>query len=79
MKIIIVVIIKCFWKNVHTNNTKMSFMIELKGTEGIDINKTNASKGCIICCYQYFLDKLFKLLPYVCNGFHNVFVMSINL
>ena len=28
-------------------------------SEGIDINKTNASKECNICHYWYFLDKNF--------------------
>ena len=28
--------------------------------EGIDVNKTSASKECIICGYFYFLDKQFK-------------------
>ena len=28
--------------------------------DGIDINKTNTSKGCDICHYWYFLDKGFK-------------------
>ena len=35
--------------------------------EGIDINKTNASKECDICHYWYFLDKGFKYEPYLCN------------
>ena len=30
--------------------------------EGIDINKTSASKKCDMCHYYYFLDKGFKLL-----------------
>ena len=30
--------------------------------EGIDINKTSASKKCDMCHYKYFLDKGFKLL-----------------
>ena len=29
-------------------------------SEGIDINKTNASKECDICRYWYFSDKNFK-------------------
>ena len=32
--------------------------------EGIDVNKKNASKECIICHYQYLLD--------VCNGCYDV-------
>ena len=31
----------------------------IDNSEGIDISKTNASKECDICHYQYFLDKNF--------------------
>ena len=36
-------------------------------SEGIDINKTNASKKCKICHYWYFKDISFKYEPYLCN------------
>ena len=29
-------------------------------SQGIDVNKTNASKECDICHYWYFLNKCFK-------------------
>ena len=32
-------------------------------SEGIDINKTNASKKCDICHYCYFLNKNFNYEP----------------
>ena len=47
--------------------------------EGIDINKTSASKECVVSHYWYFLDKRYKFQPYVCNGCHDVLVMSMNL
>ena len=47
--------------------------------EGIDINKTSASKECDVSHYWYFLDKRYKFQPYVCNGCHDVLVMSMNL
>ena len=49
-------------------------------SEGIDINKTNASKEFDICHYWYFFDKGFKYEPYLCNGFHNLMqkAMSFN-
>ena len=47
--------------------------------EGIDINKTSASKECDVCHYWYFLDKRYKFQPYVCNGCHDVLAMSMNL
>ena len=40
--------------------------------DGIDINKTNASKDCDICHYWYFLSKDFYYKPCLCNGCHNL-------
>ena len=34
-------------------------------SEGIDINKTNASKECDICHYWCFLDENFNYEPYL--------------
>ena len=45
----------------------------------IDVKKTSASKDCIICHYYYFSDKGFKFQPDVCNGCHDVLMMSKNL
>ena len=47
-------------------------------SEGIDINKTNASKECDICHYWYFLDKNFKYEPYLCNGCDDLMKKAIN-
>ena len=47
-------------------------------SEGIDINKTNASKECDICYYWYFLDKKFNYESYFCNGCHNLMQKAIN-
>ena len=46
--------------------------------EGIDINKTNASKECDICHYWYFLDKNVKYEPYLCNGCHDLMQKAMN-
>ena len=46
--------------------------------EGIDINKTSASKECDICHYWYFLDKGFKYEPYLCNGSHDLMQEAMN-
>ena len=35
-------------------------------SEGIDVNKTNASKKCDVCHYWYFLNFIFKLQPNAC-------------
>ena len=43
--------------------------------EGIDINKTTASKECDICHYLYFLHKTFKFQPYKCNRCHDLLMM----
>ena len=36
-------------------------------------------KECDICHYWCFLEKGFNLEPYICNVFHNVLMMSVNL
>ena len=41
-------------------------------SEGIDTNKTSASKECSISHYWYFLDKNFNYDPYLCNGCHDL-------
>ena len=41
-------------------------------SEGIDTNKTSASKECNICHYWYFLNKNFNYDPYLCNGCHDL-------
>ena len=47
-------------------------------SEGIDINKTNASKECNICHYWYFLSKNFNYEPYLCNGCHDLMQKAMN-
>ena len=47
--------------------------------EGIDVNKTSASKKCDFCYYWYFLIYSFKFQPNVCNRYHDLLMMSINL
>ena len=46
-------------------------------SEGIYVNKTNLSKECDICHYQYFN---FKYEKYLCNGCHDLMqkAMSFN-
>ena len=48
-------------------------------SEGTDVNKTSASKGCVICHYWYFLNKGFKFQLHFCNGCHGLLMISINL
>ena len=40
-------------------------------SEGIDVNKTSASKECDICHFWYFKDIGFRCEPHLCNGCHN--------
>ena len=47
-------------------------------SEGIDVNKTNASKECDICHYWYFLNKNFKYEPNLCNGCHGLMEKAMN-
>ena len=60
-------------------NLKMLYFDKIDVSEGIDVNKTSASKECDICQYWYFLSKGFKFQPYVCNRSHNLLMMSMNL
>ena len=41
-------------------------------SEGIDVNKTSASKECDICHYWYFEEIGFKYEPYLCNSCHDL-------
>ena len=41
-------------------------------SEGIDVNKTSASKECDICHYRYFKDIGFRYEPYLFNGCHDL-------
>ena len=47
-------------------------------SEGIDVNKTNKSKECMLCHYWYFLDKNFSYGPYLCDGCYNIMQKSID-
>ena len=48
-------------------------------SEGIDTNKTSASKKCITCLYWYFKDVGFKSEPHVCNKCHDVLMIAYEL
>ena len=45
---------------------------KINASEGIDIDKTNAPKECIICHYWYFKHVGFKFEQQVCNKCHNM-------
>ena len=53
--------------------------LEIDVSEGIDVNRSSACKGCIICHYLYFLDKGLRFQPTICNNFYNVLMMSVEI
>ena len=48
-------------------------------SEGIDINKTSASKECELYHYWFFKDIGFKYEEHVCNGCHDLLKMAYSL
>ena len=56
----------------------MLYYDRIEVSEGTDVNKTSDSKESDICHYWYFLDKGCKIQRDVCNGCHNLLVMSMN-
>ena len=61
------------------NNIKILHYNKIDVSERIDVNKTSESKKCNICHYWYFLDKGFKFQSYVCNGCHDLSMISMSL
>ena len=42
-------------------------------SEGIDMNKNkNISRECSLCKFYYFLDKIFKYGPYLCDSCYDM-------
>ena len=48
-------------------------------SEGIDVNKTNASKKCEVCHYWFFKNIGFKFQEHVCNKCHNLLIIAYSL
>ena len=48
-------------------------------SEGIDVHKTSVSKECENCYYCYFLNYSFTFQPNVCNRYHDLLMVSMNL
>ena len=48
-------------------------------SEGIDLNKSDKSKECMICHYWYFKDIGYKYEPYVCNRSHDLSMVVYDL
>ena len=45
-------------------------------SEGIDVNKTSASKECELCHYWFFKDIGCKFEEHVCNKCHDLLMMA---
>ena len=48
-------------------------------SEEIDINKTSASKECMLCHHWHFKDAGFKSESHVCNKYHYVLMTAYEL
>ena len=48
-------------------------------SEGIDVNKTSASKECELCHYWFFKDVGFKFEEHLCNKCHDLLTMAYSL
>ena len=48
-------------------------------SEGIDLNKSDKSKECMICHYWYFKNIGYKYEPYVCNQCHDLSMVVYDL
>ena len=48
-------------------------------SEGIDVDKSNKSKECMLCHYWYFLGKSFSYGPYLRDGCYNIMQKSIHI
>ena len=57
----------------------MLFYDRIDVSKGINVSKTNESKECNIFHWWFCLDKVCMFQPDVCNGCHDVSMMSMNL
>ena len=46
--------------------------IKINISDGVDLNKTSASKECKVCHYWLFKDIGFESEEHICNGCHHV-------
>ena len=52
---------------------------KIKVSEGIDVNKTSASKECLLCHYWFFKDIGFKFEDHICNKCHELLTRAYSL
>ena len=60
-------------------NYKNAAVQKIDVSEGIDVNKTTASKECEVCHYWLFKDVGFKFEEHVCNKCHDLLTMAYSL
>ena len=60
-------------------NCKNAAVQKIDVSEGIDVNKTTASKECELCHYWLFKDVGFKFEEHVCNKYHDLLTMAYSL
>ena len=58
---------------------KMLYYDKINVSEGIDFNKTSASKERDICHYWYFLNFSFRFQANLCNRCHDLLMMSMKV
>ena len=64
---------------MHVCILQMLYFERIHVSEGINHKKTSASNRIDNCQYWYFLNKGFKFQTNVCNGCHDLLMVSINL
>ena len=52
---------------------------KIDASEGIDINKTSASKKRVLYHYWFFKDVGFKFEEHICNKCHDLLMMAYSL
>ena len=52
---------------------------KIDASEGINVNKTSASKECELCHYWVFKNIRFKFEEHVCNECHDLLKMAYSL
>ena len=57
----------------------MLYFDRIEVSEGVDVNKTSESNKCDVCHYWHFSNNFSRLQPNLCNGCHDLLMMSMNL
>ena len=65
--------------NLAATYVKMLYYNKINISEGININKSNKSKECMICHHWYILDDNYKYEVEVCNGCHDISMIAFEL